>query len=217
MTATFTAQPPGPDRDEAVARMGERLHRDAVRAFRDAPAAPYGLDGKWTAHRFLGGSSRSYERVTAIVLAYTDQPWYPSAPRVRVETRWGEASLGDRYLDFEQGMLARHLVGEYWRATGVRDDSVRRAAFPVDSTFDPPDPTGPWATTSIAVDGNAVEFRMLGDDDFWVALARCGEAIVGIESTKWPIASTGLVPITSSTPYEKGSRTMPFPPPQPPG
>jgi hypothetical protein len=216
-TMTLTARPPGPEHDDVIARMRERQNRDAVHTFRDMPAAPYGLDGRWNGHRFLGGSSRSYERVTAIVLAYTDKPWDPSAPKVRVETRWGEGSLGDRRLDFEQGMLARQQVGEYWQATGVRDDAVRRAAFPVDdSTFDPPDPTGPWATASIAVDGRPVDFRMLGDDDYWVAQARCGDAIVGIESTKWPVAATGLVTIASSTPYEEGSRTMPFPPPQPP-
>jgi hypothetical protein len=218
VTMKAVAQPPGPDYGEIVARMREDGYRRAMQTFRDASAAPFGLDDRWTGHRFLGGSGRSNGRIKKLVLAYTDQPWDPSAVHVRVETRWGDPSFGDRSLEFEQWSLAKNQVGSLWQATGVRDDAVRRAVFPVDdSTPDPPDPTGPWATTPIPVDRNAVEFRMLGDDDYWVAQARCGDAVIGIESTAWPIASTGLVTITSSTPYEEGSRTVPFPPPQPPG
>jgi hypothetical protein len=85
---------------------------------------------------------------------------------------------------------------------GTLEPDVRAAAFStgaVQGEF-----TAPWADAEITIDGTSVGLRRLGDDGYWLAQARHGRLLVGIESRGWPVESIGLVTIEDLTPYIKG-------------
>jgi hypothetical protein len=187
--------------DEAVQHEARELQEFMARGMRasfdEATFPCFGLDERWTGRRWYGGQGGSNGRITHLSLAHGDDPYDPSAPQVRVESRApDEVAL--------RHFLPRDLVGYVWRMTGVLEPEVRHAAFPVDGVVG--DATAPWDAVALPVDGRDVEFRVLAAEQTWAALTKIDDVIVSIEAHGWPLERTGLVTITDLAPYDDGTR-----------
>ena len=174
-------------------------------SFADASFSPYGLDARWEGARWLGGNASSDGVVTSLELAHGEEPWDDASAQVGVEVRVQRSTFGDGAPNagIESALLAREQDSRFWIATGTLDPQVRAAAFPTGAGRG--EFTAPWADLEIAIDGEPVAFRRLGDDGYWLAKAPYGRLLVGIEARGWPVESTGLVTIEDLAPYIEGS------------
>jgi hypothetical protein len=199
VTHLVATSDPSRDRQqhEAARDRYRSIDREAALAFVGATFFPFALDERWTGLRRIGGHGGSKESVTSLVLAFGDAPWDDDAADVRVRT------------DLQGGafVLARQQIDHLWRCTGVLDDRVRRAAFPVDGRRDA-DPTVPWDHVEVTVDGGAVEFAVLRHGRHWVAQATVGDVVIGIESRGWAVGNTGLRAETAFDRYVEGNETL---------
>jgi len=177
-------------------------------AFADASFSPYGLDDRWQGTRWLGGTGSSDNEITRLELAHGENPWDQESSQVRVQALLPPTVSLDAATNVavEFDSLTREQVNRFWMAPGTLPDDVRRAAFPPGR--DPGDATAPWDDTEIPVDGEAVTFRKLGGERYWVAQARHAEVIIGIEAQAWSPALTGLVTIDDLAPYLAGSQLI---------
>jgi hypothetical protein len=184
-----------------------KRRRDAVRrtvadegrrALAAATFTPFGLDDRWTGGRWVGGSSTSNGRLSALVLGHGDAPRDRTAMQLRVETRPADSRTSHEAL----WELARSQVQHFWHETGVLPDDVRRAVFPMDSSDI--GPSDPWEPATLLVDGAFVEFRVLAHENDWVAQAAVDDAVVGIHARAWSLTDTGLVSIEDTSEYSEG-------------
>jgi hypothetical protein len=177
--------------------------------FADATFPVFGLDDTWHGLRWFGGSGGSPGQAIALELAHGDAPWDLTAPQVRVQTQTPgdfqgvDSNVG---LAHEAAMLARTQVQRFWSATHTLPDPVRAAAFPRDGTWH--DPTGPWQRELVPVNAHPVEFRVLGDDRYWVAQTIHDGVVSGIEARAWAVANTALITVTDFEPYVAGAREI---------
>jgi hypothetical protein len=176
--------------------------------FTSASFSPLGLDERWMGLRWFGGHGSSNGRVNRLELAHSDNPWDMTSAQVRVEAFPVERLLGDPAQDRALAVysLAREQLQHFWHETGTLPEDVRHAVFPTDRRVE--DPTAPWADARLSVDGAEVAFRVLATDDYWVAQARRGDLLLGIQARRWPPDVTGLVTIDNLQPYADGSRAI---------
>ena len=171
-----------------------RASRDRpTRALADATFTPYGLDGRWTGPRWLGGHGRSNDEVTELSLAHGSREM--TGPQLRVRTRIPRfGTIGVELVDaaHELVMTLAHEVDR------LRDD-VRQALFPRGAATDP---FGPWTPLAVEVDGASRPFHLLAEDDHWVAVGALTEVVLSLEGRQWDPAGIGLVPVADLTPYE---------------
>jgi hypothetical protein len=172
----------GDDEPDALAEVRQRTRA----AFADAAFLPCGLDTQWVGTRWFGGSGTSNGDVTRLELAHGEDPWDESSTQVRLEVRLPRRVFENELtnVEIEQSGLTRELVSRFWMETGKLDPEVRAAAFPTGTEHGAF--TAPWAEAEIAIDGESLTFRRLGDDAYWLAHALHGRLLVGIESRKWP-------------------------------
>ena len=214
-TSLLTASPvaPGPDRDAAVEQLSHQRYDDALRALVDVPGIPYGLDDQFSGNRWLGGHGGYIGHPTRVTLGHGDEPWDQESTDIRVETRWPDtrSRSPEDALHVAERQLIRSQVRYRWHVTGELTDELRRATFPQDGVMT--DPTAPWDSVDIPVDGITETFKLLGNEDFWVAHARHDDVFIGLQARRWPVAKTGLVSITDTKEYEEGSRRTRLLPP----
>jgi hypothetical protein len=164
------------------------------RAVAAATFTPYGLDGRWTGLRWVGGHGSSNGRVIHLELAHGDSGM--RGPQLRVDTRIPQ--IGG--LPEEVVNAALHLVmGFAHEVGGIRDD-VRRALFPQDELG--VDPLGPWASVAVDVDGTPQPFHLLAEGDHWIAVGRLTTVVLALRARAWDPGDVRLEPIRDLTPYE---------------
>jgi hypothetical protein len=199
MTVARLQPPASPEeakrRRDAVRRTVDDEGRRALVA---ATFTPFGLDDRWTGGRWIGGSSTSNGRLSALVLGHGDAPRDMTATQIRVETR----PIDDRTRQEALWDSARSQVQHFWHETGVLPDDVRRAVFRTDGSDI--DPTDPWESAALLVDGVLVEFRVLAHENYWVSQAPVDDAVVAIQARGWSLADTGLVSIEDTSEYREG-------------
>jgi hypothetical protein len=168
----------------------------AMSGFAGASFSPLGLDDRWLGLRWFGGWSSSHDQVDSLELAFADHPTDENEPTVRVTTHGPGAEA-----HIVRWMEARHLVEYVWRETDVLSDDVRRAAFDrsrIDGALEP------WEPIEFAIDRQPAPFRVLEQDDVWVALGRWRSQVVAIRARRWPAQDTGLVTVEDFAPYAEG-------------
>lgn len=177
-------------------------------AFTSASFAPYGLDERWSGTRWLAGSGASDGTVTRLVLAHGETPFERSSTQIRVEVSIAPRVLADdaQNLAIARATTTRELVNKFWLTTGTLDPAVRSAAYTSEGAQS--DLTAPWDTVQLEVDGIALEFQMLGDDNYWLAQSVLDQVVLVVDARVWPVASTGLVTITDLTLYAEGSEEI---------
>ncbi|MGZ6964097.1 MAG: hypothetical protein ACXVKA_07750 [Acidimicrobiia bacterium] len=211
-----------PSQEEGLARL-EAMMGQQVQRFESASFSPFALDERWTGVRSFAGFGGSNDETVRLSLAHGD-PFDPGSALVRVETRKprhiGLGGPGDPRMEY--ALLTAELVGQFRDLTGILDDDVRAAAFPYqDPNAYESDSTAPWDDASIAVDGHATRFKVLADNDAWVASAPYDERFIGISAQHWPLTDTGLVTVDEFDVYAEGSAAIaarardPDPPPSP--
>jgi hypothetical protein len=190
--------------EDARRRREQTAREEAARnkrVFDRASFTPYGLDERWRGLRWFGGHSESDRGVDRLVLAPGDKLGDPTSPQFRVETYRIESAAS---IPVHRWDAAHSLVQHFWSETGVLPDDVRSAVFPTEDRGDL-DPFGPWESIDLLLDGTAVVFRVLAHDDFWVGVGDLEDAVVAVQSRRWPLNQTGLVMIDDFTPYVEGS------------
>jgi hypothetical protein len=205
-------EPEGPI-DPRLADLQRRVHESRANptgAFTEASFDAYGLDERWTGLRWVGGSGRSDHVAHRLTLAHGDDPYDPTRPLVRVETRLPTVVHADpqQNLVLEHWTLTRQQVGSFWHVTGTLPPELRAAAFEPDEI--PADPTGPWDPVELAIDAKPVEFRVLLHEQTWVAQGQRGNLFVGIAAQGWALDDTGLVTVGAEDllAYERGSQQI---------
>lgn len=211
MRLTATANPDPSPRELSDAEERLRVH-DArtTAAFTDAPFRPYALDDRWSGLRSFAGHGSSGDRSTSLSLAFTEDPQDVSLPYARVETQCRVVDgIDDPTIAAKMGAftLARVQVEGLWRQTGVLRNDVRSSVFARDGTRTD-DPTAAWERAQLMVDGDAVEFAVLSEGEYWVAQAIIGGMVVGIQSRNWTLDTTGLVTESNFEPYEVGAQEL---------
>lgn len=209
LTATANPDPSPAERSEAEERL--RAHdAEVTAAFTGAPFRPYAIDDRWSGLRSFAGHGGSRDRTTRLSLAFSDDPQDVSVPFARVETQCRVVQgVDDPTISAKMGAfaLARVQVEGLWRRTGVLRDDVRSSVFARDGTRTD-DPTVAWDRTQLVVDGDAVEFAVLGEDEYWVAQAIISGTVVGIQARYWTLETTGLVTESNFEPYEVGAQEL---------
>ena len=210
MRLTATASPdPSP---AALSEAKERLRAhdaEVTAAFTGAPFRPYAIDDRWSGLRSFAGHGSSGDRTTRLSLAFSEDPQDVSLPYARVETRCRVVDgIDDPAIAAKMGAftLARVQVEQLWRGTGVLRDDVRASLFSRERAWT--DPTAAWERTQLIVDGDAVEFAVLSEGEHWVAQAIIRGMVVGIQSRKWTLETTGLVTESNFEPYEVGAQEL---------
>jgi hypothetical protein len=203
-TLTATAPPRTSSADRRLMAAEDRGRTRRTReAFELAPFEPHALDERWKGLRWIGGWGGSDSETSHLELGHGDDPFDPELPQVRVGTH---AAADDNARAFVWGDLAQQHVNARWSATGVLEDELRRAAYPRE--FTGRDPTEPWSAVEIAIDGRAVQFRVLTARHSWYAQAHHGDVVVAITAGRWPVERTGLVSIFDVSEYFAGAEAM---------
>ncbi len=175
--------------------------------FLEAPFDYFGLDDQWQGLRWIGGSGTSDGQVHHLLLGHGDDPFDPDVPVVRVDTRVAPPVLGDLESDFamERFNFTRQQIGDFWRATGVLQPEIRAAAFTPGQVAQ--DPTGPWESETIPIDGTDTTVAVLRHGDVWVGQAQRADRLIGVDAHGWPARRTGLVTVGARTldEYTRGS------------
>lgn len=209
LTATANPDPSPAELSEVEERL--RAHdAEVTAAFTGAPFRPYALDDRWSGLRSFAGHGSSGDRTTSLSLAFTEDPQDVSLPYARVETQCRDVDgIDDPTIAAKMGAftLARELVEGLWRSTGELRDDVRSSLFARDGTRTD-DPTAAWERTQLMVDGDAVEFAVLSEGEYWVAQAIISGIVVGIQSRNWAVETTGLVTESNFEPYEVGAQEL---------
>lgn len=211
MRLTATASPdPSP---AALSEAKERLRAhdaEVTAAFTGAPFRPYAIDDRWSGLRSFAGHGSSGDRTTSLSLAFSEDPHDVSLPYARVETQRrvidgvDDPTISAKMVAFT---LARVQVEGLWRRTGVLRDDVRSSVFARAGTRTD-DPTAAWERTQLVVDGEAVEFAVLGEGEYWAAQAIISGIVVGIQARYWTLETTGLVTESNFEPYEVGAQEL---------
>lgn len=201
-TTTLSFPPRTSAADRKLMAAEDRGHMRKTReAFDFASFEPHALDERWTGLRWIGGWGGSDE-TSRLELGHGENPFEPGE-QIRVGTH-GAADDNARAMAWAH--LAQECVNAVWSSTGVLDDEMRRAAFPL--AFTGRDPTEPWDGAEIEVDGIAVPFRVLAAGDAWYAQAHHGDVVLSITAGRWPITQTGLVSVFDVSEYVAGSEEM---------
>jgi hypothetical protein len=167
-----------------------------------------GLDERWQGTRWFGGSGGSGHEIDRIELAHGENPWDDEVAQIRVKKIRPRKIAEDEShnIAMELHSFTRQQLNQFWMSTGTLPDEVRRAAF--EPGVMPANPTAPWDDVQIPVDGEAITFRILAHEEFWVAQARRAGMLVGVEARAWPPDRTGLVTIEDLAAYHAGSELI---------
>ncbi len=192
----------GPSEDDVARRLAQSKaeDRDIVA---HCPFPVYGLDGRWTGRRWLGGWGKSGDKIEYLVLAHGNVH-DSAAPLVRVETRTTTPEPDeDRNAAESKGkrFMTRSLVQHLWHETGVHLEAIP-------STFKTTeDPASRWEKTSLQVDGESTEFSTLQVEAQWVALGKVGDALLGLQARNVEPAEIGLITIGNPMEYLEDDET----------
>jgi ribosomal protein S27AE len=191
--------------------MFDRLERRLEQVFRDRPFAIYGLDPAWEGPRFIGEVSSGWHvgagDVGELELVHGDVS-HPSGTLVRVAS--SPSSIGeprDRRRELAEQLWLeieppppRESPERFieWEAARARDHRSR--------------PTPDFRTIELPVDGEAISFSFMLEQNAWVALGYKEDITISITARDIGIEDVSLVTIRDVEPYIEGRRRLLEPP-----